>query len=85
MKYNIIVSRMAKRQLKRLDTSIQSRVLAAIIGELAKTPRPAGCKKLQGRPGFRIRIGDYRVVYDIYDRVITVEIIEVGHCRDIYR
>ena len=63
---------------------MQSRVLSA-IGGLAEIPRPAGCRKLQGRPGFRIRIGDYRVVYDIHDNVVTVEIIEVGHRKDIYR
>jgi mRNA interferase RelE/StbE len=84
MKYSLIVSKIAKRQLKRLDAPVQRRVLAA-IGELAESPRPAGYRKLQARPGYRIRIGDYRVVYDIYDTIITVEIIEVGHRKDIYR
>ncbi len=84
MKYRLDITAAARQRIKRFDSAIQDRVLAA-IRELAETPRPAGCKKLRGRPGFRIRVGDYRVIYDIHDRIVTVEIIEVGHRKDIYR
>lgn len=52
---------------------------------LAEEPRPAGCKKLQGREGWRIRVGDYRVLYTIDDAQKTVEVVHIGHRRDIYR
>ncbi len=84
MKYRLDITAAARQRIKRFDSAIQDRVLAA-IRELAETPRPSGCKKLRGRPGFRIRVGDYRVIYDIHDRIVTVEIIEVGHRKDIYR
>lgn len=84
MKYRLDITAAARKHIKRLSPSVQDRVMAAIRG-LAEAPRPAGFKKLRGRPGFRIRVGDYRVIYNIHDRIITVEIIEVGHRKDIYR
>lgn len=84
MTYRIGYRASAKRQLSRLASAVQGRVVAA-VDALAENPRPNGCRKLQGRPGYRIRVGDYRVIYDIHDRIITVEIIEIGHRGDIYR
>lgn len=84
MKYTVGYRDIAERQLLRLDSIVQKRIVAA-IDKLASDPRPARCKKLSGRPGYRIRIGDYRVVYDIHDRTVTVEIIEIGHRSRIYR
>ncbi|GAA4447602.1 hypothetical protein GCM10023189_04150 [Nibrella saemangeumensis] len=54
------------------------------IQHLAKNPRPAGYKKLKGRTAYRIRKGDYRIIYDIYDKVVVVEAIVMGHRREIY-
>lgn len=54
------------------------------ISELAADARPPGCKKLTGRQGYRIRIGDYRVIYNIEDRILTVFVIDIGHRKDIY-
>ncbi|MGA0557011.1 type II toxin-antitoxin system RelE family toxin [Larkinella sp. VNQ87] len=54
------------------------------IKALADNPRPFGCKKLKGRKGYRIRVGDYRVVYEINDGILVVLIIDVGHRREIY-
>lgn len=48
-------------------------------------PRPSGCKKLKGREGWRIRVGDYPVVYDIDDDAQTALILNIGHRRDVYR
>jgi mRNA interferase RelE/StbE len=58
------------------------------INELAYEPRPIGCKKLQGSdkvPLFRIRCGDYRIVYTIHDDVLLIVVIDIGHRREIYR
>lgn len=54
------------------------------IFALANEPRPNGYKKLKGREAYRIRIGDYRVIYEIHDGVLTIEVIDLGHRRDIY-
>ena len=53
--------------------------------ELENNPRPSGCKKLQGRNGYRIRSGDYRIIYEVEDKIITVTVIDVGHRKDIYQ
>lgn len=84
MTYRVVYRDVAERQLLRLDSSAQKRIVAA-IDKLADAPRPSGCKKLADRPGYRIRIGDYRVVYDIHDQIVTIEIIAIGHRSRIYR
>jgi mRNA interferase RelE/StbE len=53
------------------------------IADLAKNPRPAGCKKLKGRSGYRIREGNYRIIYEINDKILTT-VIEAGDRKDIY-
>jgi mRNA interferase RelE/StbE len=52
--------------------------------DLAVNPRPYGYKKLKGRPGYRIRVGDYRIIYQVKDNVLTVYILIIGHRRDVY-
>ena len=69
--------------MDKLPDNISDTLLDA-IETLAENPRPKGCKKLKGRSGFRIRKGDYRIIYDIYDNVLIIDIIAVGHRRDIY-
>ncbi|WP_223682274.1 type II toxin-antitoxin system RelE family toxin [Flavobacterium hibisci] len=54
------------------------------IYDLAENPRPQGYKKLKGRPGYRIRVGDYRVIYEIFDDVLLIDVIDLGHRKDIY-
>jgi mRNA interferase RelE/StbE len=67
-----------------LNTRDLERVKKAIL-ELPENPRPANCKKLTGRAGWRIRAGDYRVVYEIDDSSRSITILDVGHRRDVYR
>ena len=55
------------------------------IDKLALVPRPPGCKKLKGRDAYRIRIGEYRVIYEIHDDVLIVLIIRVAHRREAYK
>jgi mRNA interferase RelE/StbE len=55
------------------------------IGLLAEDPRPAGCEKLTSQERYRVRAGDYRIVYSIDDDVLTVRVVKVGHRREVYR
>ena len=70
--------------MQRLPHGIQTRVTEA-IDELSETPRPAGCKKMRGADLWRIRVGDYRIIYEIHDRILLIRIITVGHRREVYR
>jgi mRNA interferase RelE/StbE len=54
------------------------------ISKLANNPRPVGCKKLRGWDAYRIRIGDYRVIYEIHDDVLIVLVVRVAHRREAY-
>ncbi|MCC8166415.1 MAG: type II toxin-antitoxin system RelE/ParE family toxin [Planctomycetes bacterium] len=72
------------RQLSRLDPSAVRKIKIA-IDSLAHDPRPHGCIKMQGEPTYRIRVGNYRVVYEINDTSITVLVVKIGHRRDVYR
>jgi mRNA interferase RelE/StbE len=75
----------AEREFKALDRSIQRRITAR-IDALAANPFPAGFKRLQGRPEvYRIRVGDYRVLYKVDGKRVTVLILKVGHRREVYR
>ena len=83
--YQIEFERAAGRALKRLDESARRRILAAIAA-LAEDPRPAGAEMLSGSEGlFRIRVGDYRVIYAIEDDCLIVLVLHVGHRREVYR
>lgn len=75
----------AAKQLEKLDAPVRRRIGAAIDG-LVDNARPQGAKKLQGSDDlWRIRIGDYRVIYQIHDRQLLVIIVTIGHRGDIYR
>ena len=85
MTYRIEVAPAAARQLRKLDPSAQRRIHAA-IELLAEQPRPSGATKLVGGAGeWRVRTGDYRIVFEIRDEVLCILVIGVGHRREIYR
>jgi mRNA interferase RelE/StbE len=81
--YIVFLSNKAQKQLDKLPDNIAEPILGA-IGALETEPRPLGCKKLKGREGYRIRIGNYRVIYDIIDTELIVDVITLGHRKDIY-
>jgi mRNA interferase RelE/StbE len=81
--YTVVLSKKAQKQLDKLSDFIAEPILEA-ISDLEENPRPAGNKKLKGRDGYRIRIGNYRVIYDIFDTQLIVDVIAVGHRKDIY-
>jgi mRNA interferase RelE/StbE len=85
MAYRIEVKPQAEKALARIPNPHRRRIAKAIDG-LARTPRPAGCVKLAGADdAYRIRVGDYRIVYQIVDRVLIVYIIRIDHRKDVYR
>ena len=83
MTYRIQVLPVAVRAIRKLPPEAKRRVEAA-IELLAENPRPPAAKKLTARPEWRIRTGDYRVLYRIEDDVLTVVVVHAGHRRDNY-
>jgi mRNA interferase RelE/StbE len=81
--YEVVIDRYAQKQLSKIPPPHFNRIVKA-INDLADEPRPAGYKKLTGRPGFRIRIGSYRVIYTIEDKILNVYVIDIGHRSNIY-
>jgi mRNA interferase RelE/StbE len=74
----------AARQLRKLDRPVRARLIVAIEG-LAIDPRPAGATKLVGEEtAWRIRVGDYRVIYDVLDEALVVTVVRVAHRREVY-
>ena len=84
MTYQLLIKPSARKELEQLSDSILRRIDEAIV-KLPNHPRPVGSKKLVGAPLYRIRIGTYRVVYEIDDNRKTVTIVTVGHRGDVYR
>ena len=85
MAYAIQFKPAALRQFEKLSRDVQKRI-AARIADLRDNPFPAECKKLSGVPdAWRIRAGDYRVVYQVRREILLVLILTVGHRRDVYR
>ena len=85
MAYTVQLLPAAQRQLSRLDRPVQAALASALDG-LAKDPRPPGVKKLKGGDAvWRIRVGDYRILYQILDRRLRVLVVSISHRGDIYR
>ena len=84
MAYSVGVERKAQKQIARLSSEMQDRIEAA-LGALAYDPRPPGCVKLTGRDDYRVRVGDYRILYDIEDDRLTVVVVKVGDRKEIYK
>ena len=84
MSYAVTIHTPAKKSLCRLPDNIQTRIARAMLA-LETNPRPSGVVKLAGREGWRIRAGDYRVIYTINDAKKEVVIFAIGHRREIYR
>lgn len=84
MTYQLLILPRAQRELASLPVEVFRRIRHA-IRQLSSEPRPPGSRKLTGRSGWRIRVGAYRVVYEISDAAASVTVLHVGHRRDVYR
>jgi mRNA interferase RelE/StbE len=83
MSYTLNFSKRAFKELAKINEPFYSSIKVSIIG-LTENPRPQGFKKLKGRDGYRIKVGDYRIIYDIIDLELVVDIIDLGHRKNIY-
>ena len=85
-KYEIFIKPSARKELQRVGTKRDRQKIVAVIQGLASEPRPIGSQKLVGTDHcFRIRAGDYRIIYEIVDVVVSVTVIRVAHRKDAYR
>jgi len=83
-RYEVELSEIAKRDLAKLETRAQDRIRLA-FQVLAANPRPPLALKLKGRRGYRVRVGDYRIIYEVFDDRIVVVVVRIGHRREVYK
>ena len=82
--YEVLLSKAARKQMAALPSGLHRKIIEK-ISNLTVLPRPAGCKKLKGyKHAFRIRLGDYRIIYDIEDKVLRIRVVAISHRKDIY-
>ena len=82
--YNLVIKKSAERELRALPKQDLRRVTERLQG-LSRNPRSLGCEKLSGHDQYRIRQGDYRIVYAIDDAARVVTLVKIGHRREVYR
>jgi len=82
--YALFIEKRAERALSRIARQDQERIADA-IRRLADEPRPPGVKKLSGREAWRLRVGDYRILYEIHDEQLETLVVDIDHRREIYR
>jgi mRNA interferase RelE/StbE len=82
--YSIFFKDSVRKDLDFIPNNSLQRIMDR-IGSLAENPRPVGCEKLSGQEKYRIRQGDYRIIYSIQDTQLTVWVVKVGHRREVYR
>jgi mRNA interferase RelE/StbE len=83
LKYNVIITKAVQKQPQKLPNKIAEHLESDML-ELENNPRPYGYKKLKGRDGYRIRLGNYRIIYQINDYELLIIILLAGHRKDIY-
>ena len=84
MTYQVLIERPAAKSLAQITSPHRERITEAIRA-LANNPRPPGAKKLSGRDAWRIRVGTYRVIYEISDKELRILVVVVGPRQDVYR
>jgi mRNA interferase RelE/StbE len=85
MTFTVIFRPSAKKEFEKLPASVQKPILRKILA-LKENPYPTGSKKLKGPEGFqRLRVGDYRVIYEVAGEVLYIYVVRIGHRKDIYR
>lgn len=83
MTYRIELRPAAIKALRNVHPSDRARIQGA-IALLARNPRPPSARALQGRPGLRVRVGDFRIIYTVQDDVLLIVVVALGHRRDVY-
>ncbi|MCF8262588.1 MAG: type II toxin-antitoxin system RelE/ParE family toxin [Melioribacteraceae bacterium] len=83
-KYKIQIKKSAAKEIKKIPQEYLVRILTG-IDDLSKNPRPSGCTKLTNDEKYRIRVGDYRILYQIFENSVTVTVVKSGHRKDVYQ
>jgi mRNA interferase RelE/StbE len=83
-KYRVSVKRSAVKEIEAIPQKKERQRIIRRIGQLANNPRPPGAKKLSGHDRYRIRQGNYRIVYGIADKELSVTVVKAGHRKDVY-
>lgn len=87
MAYTVTLKRSAEKELERFSSSLHDRIIDRLLA-LRHDPRPPGVKKLHGRDGregYRIRVGDYRILYTVEEKRKVVEVFSIAHRKEVYR
>lgn len=84
-RYSIRIKKSASKEIRAITRKVDRQRIVARIEALAVNPRPPGCKKLSGGDAYRVRQGQFRIVYTIEDDVLVVQIVKVGNRQNIYR
>ena len=84
MAYRVIFKRPAEKSLHALPKKIQARIVG-VIDLLSENPFPPASVKLKGRDGYRIRTGDYRILYSVENEILIITVVAIGHRKEIYR
>lgn len=83
-RYTVVLTETAEKELRRLPSKVIEKIIA-VLKSMEENPRPTGCKKLKGYKNlWRVRVGDYRLIYAIEEVIMLVDVREVGHRKDIY-
>ena len=82
--YSLEIKRSAAKEMAQLPPKDRGRIVARIQA-LADDPRPVGAEKLSGQERYRVRQGDYRILYEIEDQILRIMVVKIGHRRDVYR
>jgi mRNA interferase RelE/StbE len=82
--YRVVMEKKASRALLALDRHHRARITGA-IELLARNPYPPAAKKLTNRLAYRVRVGDYRIIYSVNDTTISIMVLAIGHRKDVYR
>ena len=82
--YRLLIKPSAGKDIEAIPKRDRRRIVAK-VRSLANEPRPPGCEKLSGRDQYRVRQGNYRVLYEIHDMTLVVVVVKVGHRREVYR
>jgi mRNA interferase RelE/StbE len=83
-RYRVELRPAAVKALHRVDKKDRGRI-QGVIALLSEDPRPPAARALQGRPGMRVRVGDYRIIYTIQDDILLIVVVTLGHRKDVYR
>ena len=82
--YRVVMEKKASRAILAVDQHHRARITGA-IELLARNPHPPAARKLTNRLAYRVRVGDYRIIYSVDDTTITIIVLAIGHRRDVYR